>query len=77
MQNYYPIYRNPTDWAILEERTIHDFSLAENSIQVCSVLIGTLHYEYKNFFGNTVNKRVPIIRWMTKKQYKGVLNEDF
>ena len=73
----YPIYRKPNDWAILEERTIYDYSTNENPIEIVYVLIGTLHYDYKNFFGNVINKRTPITRWMTKKQYEGVLDEDF
>ena len=76
MQNYYPIYRKPKDWAILDKQIIHDFSLVENPIEIYQVLIGTLHYEDINFLNYKVNKRTPIIRWLTKKQYEGALNED-
>jgi len=69
MVNYRPIYRDIKDWAILDERTIHDFSTYENPIDIVEVLIGTLHYEVVDFNQHYSEKRTPIIRWITRKQY--------
>lgn len=70
MKNCQPIYRDIKDWAILDERVIHDFSENENPIEVVEVLIGTLHYEYIDFNQHYNQKRTPIIRWLSKKQYE-------
>lgn len=70
MKNYYPIYRKPSDWAILDSQTVHDFSKTENSIEIVYVLIGTLHYEDENYAHYVCKKRTPITRWMTRKEYE-------
>jgi hypothetical protein len=70
MKNYRPIYRDIKDWAVLDEQVIHDFSEAENPIIVVEVLIGTLHYETVDFNQHYEEKRTPIIRWISKKQYE-------
>ena len=70
MKNFYPIYRDVSDWAILDEKVIHDFTLTERPITIVLVLIGTLHYEEKDFNGMIAQKRTPIMRWMTKKEFR-------
>ena len=69
MEKYRPIYRDIRDWAILEERTIHDFSEFEKPINVVEVLIGTLHYENVDFNQRYSEHRTPIIRWLTRNEY--------
>ena len=69
MENLRPVYRDVKDWAILDERTIHDFSDSENSIKVVEVLIGTLHYEYLSINQHYEERRTPIIRWITRNEY--------
>lgn len=76
MKNYRPIYRDIKDWAVLDERTIHDFSDFEHSIQVVEVLIGTLHYEYIDFNQHYEERRTPIIRWITKHNYEQLLKNE-
>ena len=73
MKNYRPIYRDVEDWAVLDTRTIHDFTESENPIEVVEVLIGTLHYEDIDFNQHYHESRTPIIRWITKKQYSHFL----
>lgn len=76
MKSLRPIYRDIKDWVILDEHTIHDFSDLENSIQVVEVLIGTLHYEHIDFNQHYEERRTPIIRWITRKEYERlVVNE--
>jgi hypothetical protein len=76
MKNLRPVYRDIKDWAILDERIIHDFSESETSIEVVEVLIGTLHYEYIDFNQHYEERRTPIIRWITRKEYERlVVNE--
>jgi hypothetical protein len=70
MKNLRPVYRDIKDWAILDERIIHDFSESETSIEVVEVLIGTLHYEYIDFNQHYEERRTPIIRWITRKEYE-------
>lgn len=70
MKNYYPIYRDIKDWAVLEEQTIHNYSVFEEPIEIVEVLIGTLHYECLDFNNHYTEKRTPIIRWITRKQYE-------
>ena len=69
MKNYRPIYRDVKDWAVLEERTIHDFSETERPIPIVELLIGTLHYEYIDFNQHYEERRTPIIRWLTRAEY--------
>lgn len=69
MKSLRPVYRNVKDWAILDERTIHDFSDSENSIEAVEVLIGTLHYEYIGINQYYEERRTPIIRWITRNEY--------
>lgn len=64
-----PIYRDIKDWAILDERTVYDFSENENPIGVVEVLIGTLHYERLDFNQHYEERRTPIIRWITRNEY--------
>jgi hypothetical protein len=76
MKNLRPVYRDIKDWAILDERIIHDFSESETSIEVVEVLIGTLHYEHIDFNQHYEERRTPIIRWITRKEYERlVVNE--
>ena len=76
MKSLRPIYRDIKDWVILDEHTIHDFSDLENSIQVVEVLIGTLHYEHIGINQCYEERRTPIIRWITRKEYERlVVNE--
>ena len=70
MKNLRPVYRDIKDWAILDERIIHDFSDSETSIEVVEVLIGTLHYEHIDFNQHYEERRTPIIRWITRKEYE-------
>ena len=69
MKNYFPIYRDVKDWAILEQKTIHDFSDNENPIEIVKLLIGTLHYQEIDLFQHYNENRTPIIRWITRKEY--------
>lgn len=69
MERMYPVYRDVEDWGILAEETIHDFTEKENPIQIVEVLIGTLHYEALDFNQHFTERRTPIIRWITRKQY--------
>lgn len=69
MKKYRPIYRDVHDWAILEERIIHDFSENETPIQVVEVLIGTLHFDSIDFNMHYEERRTPIIRWLTRNEY--------
>ena len=68
MEKYRPVYRDIHDWAILDERVIHDFSENEAPIQVVEVLIGTLHYESVDFNQHYSEHRTPIIRWLTRNE---------
>ena len=70
MKNYRPIYRDIKDWAVLDERTIHDFSEIEKPIEIVELLIGTLHYEYLSFNQHYEERRTPIIRWLTRAEYE-------
>lgn len=70
MKKLRPVYRDIKDWAILDERTIYDFSENKNPIQIVKVLIGTLHYEYIGINQCYEERRTPIIRWITKKNYE-------
>ena len=70
MKNYRPIYRNIQDWAILDEQIIHDYTENENPISVVELLIGTLHYENVDFNQHYEERRTPIIRWLTRKEYE-------
>lgn len=70
VEKYRPVYRDIHDWAILDERTIHDFSESENPINVVEVLIGTLHYETVDFNQHYEERRTPIIRWLTRNEYE-------
>ena len=71
MEKYYPIYRDIKDWAVLDEIVVHDFSEEERPIEMVEVLIGSLHYDYISItFHNHYERRTPIIRWMSKKQYE-------
>ena len=69
MKNYRPIYRDIKDWAILDERIIHDFSEIEKPIEIVELLIGTLHYEHLDFNQHYEERRTPIIRWLTRTEY--------
>jgi hypothetical protein len=73
MKNLHPVYRDIKDWAILDERIIHDFSESETSIEVVEVLIGTLHYEHIDFNQHYEERRTPIIRWITRKEYEHLI----
>ena len=70
MKNYRPIYRNIQDWAILDEQIIHDYTENENPISIVELLIGTLHYENVDFNQHYEERRTPIIRWLTRKEYE-------
>lgn len=69
MEKMRPIYRDIKDWAILDERTVYDFSENENPIGIVEVLIGTLHYEQVDFNQHYTERRTPIIRWITRNEY--------
>lgn len=69
MEKMRPIYRDIKDWAILDERTVYDFSENENPIGIVEVLIGTLHYERLDFNQHYEERRTPIIRWITRNEY--------
>ena len=73
MKNMYPIYRNINDWAILETRIIHNYDECETPIEIVLVLVGTLHYEGVDFNHLPENKRTPIIRWITRKEYNRLM----
>lgn len=70
MKNYRPIYRDIKDWAILDERIIHDFSEIEKPIEIVELLIGTLHYEQLDFNQHYEERRTPIIRWITRSEFE-------
>ena len=70
MKNYRPIYRDIKDWAILDERIIHDFSEMEKPIEIVELLIGTLHYEQLDFNQHYEERRTPIIRWITRSEFE-------
>ena len=70
----YPIYRDISNWIILDETIIHDFSDDEREIPVVNVLIGTLHYDRIGIDGKVENARTPITRWITKTQFN-IINE--
>lgn len=76
MKNYRPIYRDVKDWAILDEQVIHDYSEQENSIEIVAVLIGTLHYDTIDFNQHYVKRRTPIVRWLTKRQYNYLCEQE-
>lgn len=65
----YPIYRDVSNWVILDEQVIHDFSIDERAIPVVNVLIGTLHYDCIGVDNKVESARTPITRWMTKTQF--------
>lgn len=69
MKNMRPLYRKPEEWAILEEKIIHNYDINETPIKIVNVLIGTLFYETKGFFTEIETRRTPITRWVTKKYY--------
>lgn len=70
MKNYRPIYRDIKDWAILDERIVHDFSEIEKPIEIVELLIGTLHYEQLDFNQHYEERRTPIIRWITRSEFE-------
>lgn len=49
MKNMRSMFRDISDWTIIAEKTIHDFSENENPIEVIEVEIGTLDYEELDF----------------------------
>lgn len=65
----YPIYRDITNWIILNEQVIHDFGDLEQPIDIVNVLIGTLHFDRIGLDGRLEHARTPITRWMTRIQY--------
>ena len=67
MKNLRPVYRDIKDWAIFVA-LIHN-----SSIEVVEVLIGTLHYEYIDFNQHYEERRTPIIRWITRKEYEHLI----
>ena len=69
MFNLNAVYRRPADWAIIDEQIIYDFSDQETPIETVGVLIGTLHYDENDFFGQKTHHRAPIIQWMTKQDF--------
>lgn len=69
MEKMRPIYRDIKDWAVLDSEIIHDFTEQENEIEALEVCIGTLHYESIDFNHHYSERRTPIIRWITRKQY--------
>ena len=70
MKNYRPVYRDIKDWAILDSVIIHDFSESENPIEIVELLIGTLHYEFIDFNQHYSERRTPIIRWLSRREYE-------
>ena len=76
MKNFYPIYREVKDWAILDEKIVHDYTPAERPIKIVFVLVGTLHYQSIDFNNNYSEKRTPIIRWMTYKEFNTIRNNE-
>ena len=71
MEKLRPVYRDIKDWAILEEKTIYDFSENEHPIEVVEVLIGTLYYDYIDIVSNYhYDRRTPIIRWITRSEFE-------
>lgn len=73
MKNYFPIYRAISDWAVLDSITIHDYSEVERPIEVVELLVGTLHYQTIGLNQHFEERRTPIIRWITKKEYEHLL----
>lgn len=71
MESMRPEYLNVEDWTVLEERIIHDFS--DRPIEVVQVLIGTLHYDSVDFHQHYTSNETPIIRWISRNQYKYLL----
>lgn len=69
MKKLRPVYRDIKDWVVLDTKIINDFTEDENSISVVKLLIGTLHYEYLDFNQHYTERRTPIIRWLTRKEY--------
>lgn len=65
----YPIYRDVDHWAIINEAIVSAFNDEETKIPVVEVLIGTLHYDDIDFYGNKVSERRPITRWISRRQY--------
>lgn len=71
MENMRSMFRDISDWTIIAEKTIHDFSENENPIEVIEVEIGTLDYEELDFPHQHYNVRhTPITRWITRKEYE-------
>lgn len=71
-----PVYRNIKDWAVLDKKTIHDYSENEKPIEIVQVLIGKLHYQIVDFNQHYSEKKTPIIRWITKKSYEQLLKNE-
>ena len=65
----WPMYRDVSNWVILNKVIIHDFGDLEMEIPVVNVLIGTLHYDRIGLDGKIEHCRTPITRWMTIKQF--------
>lgn len=76
MEKMRPIYRDIKDWGVLAEETFHDYSENENEIVYVELLIGTLHYETIDINQHYTERRTPIIRWISKKQYENLLRNE-
>lgn len=55
-------YLNTSEWKVVNEMTIHAFNEDETPIDVVCVEIGT-------YMGDDGVAVLPILRWITKKQY--------
>lgn len=73
MKNYFPVYREIKNWVVLDTATVYDFSEDEHPIDVVELLIGTLHYQTIGLNQHFEERRTPIIRWITKKNYEHLL----
>lgn len=70
MKNYRPTYFDVSDWSIIEEKVVNDFTENENPISIVEVLIGSLEVEELGIINQRYSSsRTPITRWITRGEY--------
>ena len=70
MANMHSSFDDVSNWKIIAQKTIHDYSENELPIEVVEVEIGTLYIEELDFPHQHYNMHhTPITRWISRKEY--------
>lgn len=71
MENMHSSFKDVSDWTIISEKIIHDYSENETPIEIVEVEIGTLDIEELDFPHQHYSIRhMPITRWISRKEYE-------